>query len=297
MRVKISTLVSWGALVQFCLVLPVTLLLSIGLSGNEAWAETKKIALYMEKAEVLTSDGGSDHDMQRIPMSNAALEYGTEYADIGAFTNNYGNWTFWMGWNASFSETYEPTQETYNWVVYFSPEAIYVALHSGKSTYSGVDVNAGFSYFVGTMHLGSETRLRRALLTDELYSVSFSYSPISTSTLGIGIGALGMTNLSFGFSTSMTAMFEKNADKVVRAAEFGAGLSTSVSLTPFPIPFVVSIGTDTEPGDHPELGRFVGFYPILIWNLDSDPDLDLNPVDLMISRLERENLPAYNLSP
>ena len=78
-----------------------------------------------------------------VNPAKAELQYGQAYPDIGTFSNIWGNWTFWIGWDANFSETYDPEGESYAWVVYFAPEAVYLALQSSKSVYSGVNVNAG----------------------------------------------------------------------------------------------------------------------------------------------------------
>jgi hypothetical protein len=34
--------------------------------------------------------------------SLAALEYGQAYSDIGTFSNVWGKWTLWVGWDANF---------------------------------------------------------------------------------------------------------------------------------------------------------------------------------------------------
>ena len=61
---------------------------------------------------------------------NAAPQYGVESQEIGTFETPTGNWITWIGWDATFSETYTPENETYNWMVFFAPEGIYVALAS-----------------------------------------------------------------------------------------------------------------------------------------------------------------------
>ena len=247
-----------------------------------------------EMFKALTANQGVAQPLQHSTKGQpATLVYGQEYPDIGTFTNQWGNWSYWMGWNYSVSETYLPTKETYNWIVYFAPEAIYVSLQSGKSVYSGVDVSGGASYFNGVLNLHDESRLRRALLENEMTGISFSKSLMS---LKSPVGAfMGPASLSMGLSASFSFMREKNTNNIARGFEQGAGLSVSYSLVPMPIPFSVSIGTDTEPGDPPELGQFHGFYPILIWDLEEDPNL--NPIDLMVRELENEQLPSLNMSP
>ena len=60
-----------------------------------------------------------------------------------------GGWSVWVGWNASFSDSYLPESETYNWFVFFAPEGIYAGLTSAASTVSSVDVFAAIGGFIG----------------------------------------------------------------------------------------------------------------------------------------------------
>jgi len=109
----------------------------------------------------------------------AALNYGQAYDDIGTFKTPWGNWCFWIGWDATFSETYTPANETYAWVACFAPEAIYVALQSGKGLYSAANVNVGLDYFYGALNLATAPRVSTIVLKDELN--------LSTNLLGVNI--------------------------------------------------------------------------------------------------------------
>ncbi len=221
-------------------------------------------------------------------FAHADLTYATAYPDIGTFSNKWGNWSFWMGWDGNFSETYVPEGESYGWFVYFAPEAVYVALQSSKSVYSGVDVNAGFKEFYGVINLSGSDRLSESFLAD-LRSVSFSTNSFSASAPGIGVGALAIGNLSFSLSAGITLSREKTSDVLKRGVQLDAGLSISYDLVANPLPFSVSLGTDCEPGDPPELCQFHGFYPIIIWNIAQEAET--NPIDLTVSKLN-ESTPA-----
>ncbi|MCD6217506.1 hypothetical protein J7L05_06560, partial [bacterium] len=70
---------------------------------------------------------------------NREIVPGVMYPDIGTFDG----WSFWVGYDAAFSESYMPEGESYAWVVHFAPEGMYVSLQGGECLYSGVDVNAG----------------------------------------------------------------------------------------------------------------------------------------------------------
>lgn len=218
--------------------------------------------------------------------AKAALEYGQAYSDIGTFSNKWGNWCFWMGWDANFSETYDPEGESYAWVIYFAPEAVYLALQSSKSLYSGVNVNAGYKYFYGILDLEIGNRVSTKMLTSEFSSVGLSTNLFSASTAGIGVGAFSMGNLSFALSTGMTFLIEKNSKIVKRGVQIDSGVSVSYDLIAIPLPFSVSLGIDCDVNDDPpELCKFYGFYPIIIWDLEQQASK--NPVDLVISELQK----------
>ncbi len=215
-------------------------------------------------------------------QGKAALNYGQAYPDIGTFETPNGNWCFWVGWDANFSETYTPEGESYAWVVYFAPEAIYLALQSSKSVYSGVNINAGYKYFYGSLNLENGDRVSEGLLAG-LESVSLSRNLFSASTPGIGVGAFGLGNLSFSLSAGITFSKEKPTDTLKRAVQIDSGISVSFDLISIPLPFSVSLGTDCVVGDPPELCKFHGFYPIVIHDIEQ-PSAQ-NPIDLLISKL------------
>jgi len=212
------------------------------------------------------------------------LNYGQAYDDIGTFQTPWGNWCFWIGWDATFSETYTPTNETYAWVVYFAPEAIYVALQSGKGLYSAVNVNVGLDYFYGALDLATEPRVSTIVLKDELRSVTISRNAFDVSG---GIPGTGpFAQLSFSLSSGITFLKEKSSGNLRRGIQRSFGLSLALDLISLPLPLSVSLGIDTDPDDPPELGQFVGFYPILIWDLPENTPQ--NPIDLMVARMEND---------
>jgi hypothetical protein len=218
------------------------------------------------------------------PPANAQPQYGYTSPDIGTFQTPTGNWTIWIGWDANFSETYVPEGESYAWVVYFAPEAVYVALQSSKSFYSGVNVNAGFKYFYGSLNLGADDRLTGTLIDNDLKSVGLSKNLFDISTPGTGVGVFGGPSLSFALSAGLTFLRENNSDSLQRGIQVDSGVSVSYDLMSLPLPFSVSLGTDCNGQDPPELCSFIGFYPIIIWDIDEQTSQ--NPVDEVISYLE-----------
>ena len=221
--------------------------------------------------------------------AKAELTYGTPCNDIGTFQTPWGNWCFWIGWDATFSETYTPTNETYCWVVYFAPEAIYVALQNGKGLYSAVNVNAGLDYFYGALNLATETRVRRLMLKDELHTVAISRNAFDVSGGMPGTGPFAQ--LSFSMSSGLTFLKEKTTGKVLRGNQISFGVSLALDLIKLPLPISVSLGID-DPDK--VLGQFIGFYPVLIWDLPETTTQ--NPLDVMVSKLESDTsvpLPPY----
>ncbi|OEU62653.1 MAG: hypothetical protein BBJ57_05655 [Desulfobacterales bacterium PC51MH44] len=214
----------------------------------------------------------------------AELNYGTAYDDIGTFQSPWGNWCFWIGWDATFSESYTPTNETYASVVYFAPEAIYVALQSGKGLYSAVNVNVGLDYFYGGLKLATATRFSSTLPEDDTRSITISTNGFSPSGGVPGTGPFAQ--LSFAISSGITFIKEKNTGTLRRGIQQSYGLSLALDLIKLPLPLSVSLGIDCEAGDPPELCQFVGFYPILIWDLPENTTQ--NPIDLMVSKLESD---------
>lgn len=208
--------------------------------------------------------------------ARAELNYGVAYSDIGTFQTLSGNLCLWVGWDANFSETYNPEGESYAWVVYFAPEAIYLALQSSKSVYSGVNVNAGFKYFYGALNIANGNRLT-AVLLGKLRSVGLSMN--SFKTPGIGVGPFSLGNLSFALSVGLTCWQEKATGILQRGIQFDSGVSISYDLILNPLPFSVSLGIDWDDS------QFIGFYPIVIYNIEQQASQ--NPIDLLISELEK----------
>lgn len=224
--------------------------------------------------------------------SKADPTYGVASPDIGTFQTSWGNWTFWVGWDASFSETYTPTNETYCWVVYFAPEAIYVALQSGKGLYSAVNVNVGLDYFYGGLNLATSTRLQGTTIRDNLHTVTISRNAFDVSG---GIPGTGpFSQLSFSLSSGITFLKEKNTGTLLRGFQRSYGLSLALDLISLPLPLSVCLGIDKDADDPPELGQFVGFYPVIIWDLPTNTSE--NPIDLLATRMENDTsgaLPTY----
>lgn len=221
----------------------------------------------------------------------AQLSYGTPVDSIGTFQTPWGNWVYWIGWDATFSEDYLPTNETYSWVVYFAPEAVYVALQSSKGLYSAVNVNAGTDYFHGSLNLQNTTRLTKNLLDNGLKSVTLSRNLFGVSG---GLPGTGLfAQLSWSMSSAMTFLKEKNTGQLRRGVQQGWGTSVALDLVSLPLPISVSQGIDCDRStDPPELCVTDAFWPVIIWNLPPDtsanPPKFHNPVDLMIDRLKSD---------
>lgn len=183
--------------------------------------------------------------------------YGKASPTIGTFNG----WTGWVGWEGSFSDTYEPIKEKYAWVVYFAPEAVYVALQAGMANYSGVDVNMGYKYFYGFLKTTSADQTLTTSFADSLWSVSFSKESI-----GLFEGAGPMSHLSMGLEVEAAFFCVEHTKKLLPALQLGAGFSVAYSLLPVNLPFGVELDTDwiysAKRGNKPP---FTGFYPIAIW--------------------------------
>jgi hypothetical protein len=177
------------------------------------------------------------------------LVWGKAYDDIGTFDG----WSFWVGFEASFSESYSPDSESYAWVIHFAPEGIYLSLQKGKAVYSGVDVNAGFSFFYGLVQSPSKERITKAFF-NSMSGVTFSLSSFSTNAAGVG----PLSNLSMGISSSNTFFRKGKSDTFLRAVQYGTGFSVSYALVANPFPFSVSLGTESS--------MTAAFYPISTWD-------------------------------
>lgn len=198
--------------------------------------------------------------------AKAALNFGTPYDEIGTF----GGWTFWLGWDASFSETYLPDSETYAWVVYFAPEGVFVALQKSKSTYSAVDVFAGVDYFYGALVSLAGNTLKRSYI-DSLLGVNISLNSWNFSP---PVGSPFFT-LSAAIKSGQTFFRRGPIKNLERGVQYTAGISVSNAFVPMPIPLSVSLDYES--------GVSAGFYPIIEWDL---PPSSENPVDQIISGLE-----------
>ncbi|MDJ0867564.1 MAG: MYXO-CTERM sorting domain-containing protein [Myxococcota bacterium] len=195
--------------------------------------------------------------------ARADLNFGSRYDQIGTF----GGWSFWTGWDASFSEDYTPTSESFAWVVYLAPEGVFVALQSGEAVYSSIDVYLGTGYFYGALLSPHGDVLPKSHI-ESLSSATLSRS------MGLPVAPLGpYSQLSAGISVGMT-FFHQN-DVVTRAIQYSAGASVSYNLA-FSWPVGVSLSI---PGE----GQFIGFYPVIEWDVRPAPGS--NPLDAIQAAL------------
>jgi hypothetical protein len=196
----------------------------------------------------LTAQGGDS------PVGRQLI-WGKAYNDMGTFNG----WSFWVGFEASFSESYTPESESYAWVIHFAPEGIYLSLQKGKAVYSGVDVNAGFAFFYGMVQSPSKERISKDFF-DSMSGVTFSLSSFSTNAAGVG----PLSNLSMGISSSNTFFRKGKSNSFLRAVQYGTGFSVAYALITNPFPFSVSLGTES--------GMEAGFYPISTWDIGGEQD-------------------------
>lgn len=199
--------------------------------------------------------------------SNRKLKFGTSYDNIGTFDG----WTFWVGYDASFSENYDPKSESYAWVVHFAPEGMYVSLQKGKATYSAVDVNAGFGFLYGLLYSPDGNLVTRSYFSD-ISGITFSVSVFSLPAAPVG----ALSQLSVGISSGTTFFRSGSSKKLQRAIQYSTGFSTSFNLMPVSFPFGVSLGCSSE--------VTAGFYPIAEWDIW---DNEGNPTDAIISGLKQ----------
>ncbi|MBN1799819.1 MAG: hypothetical protein JW822_14675 [Spirochaetales bacterium] len=194
------------------------------------------------------------------PLSRELI-WGKAYNDIGTF----GGWSFWIGFDASFSESYTPESESYAWVIHFAPEGIYLSLQKGKALYSGVDVNAGFGFFYGMVKSPYNDRITKDFFS-KMSGVTFSVSSFSTNAAGVG----PLSNLSAGISSSNTFFRKGKTDTFLRAVQYGAGFSVAYALVSNPFPFSVSLGIESSVE--------AGFYPIGEWDIFIEEDDPLKAI-------------------
>lgn len=211
---------------------------------------------------LLTESAKADNESP----SKRKLKFGTSYDDIGTFDG----WTFWVGYDASFSENYNPKSESYAWVVHFAPEGMYVSLQKGKAVYSAVDVNAGFDFFYGILYSPDGDRVTRSYFSD-LSGISFSISDFSLPAAPVG----ALSQLSVGISSGTAFFRSGSSKKLQRAIQYSTGFSTSFNLMPVSFPFGVSLGYESE--------VTAGFYPIAEWDIW---DTEEKPVEAIISGLK-----------
>jgi hypothetical protein len=205
------------------------------------------LLLWMQPV-TLTAQGGD-------APAGRTLIWGKAYDDIGTFDG----WSFWVGFEASFSESYAPESESYAWVIHFAPEGIYLSLQKGKAVYSGVDVNAGFAFFYGLVQSPSRERITKAFF-NSMSGVTFSLSSFGVNAAGVG----PLSNLSMGISSSNTFFRKGKSDTFLRAVQYGTGLGVAYALVANPFPFSVSLGTES--------GMEAGFYPISTWDPGGEQD-------------------------
>ncbi len=202
--------------------------------------------------------------------SNTVRASGPEVNSIGTFNGI----TFWLGYNFSFSENYNPESETYNWMFYIAPEGLYVGLTSVRSVYSGVDVNASGSVFYGTWAIPASKLSPPSDGQDPgLYTVSWdnmntisgitiTQSPVSASIPSIG----PLLNFGLGLSVGPTFFRVGNSKKLEKAIQLNSILGVSLSLIPMPS-FLPGVSLDKSgPGDTNLTGKDTGFYPVILWN-------------------------------
>lgn len=212
--------------------------------------------------------------MRHQMVENAAgLAYGSPAASIGTFDG----WTFWIGWDGSFSENYDPLSETYAWVVYFAPEGVFLALQWAESNYSNVDTYAAFDYFYGVMHSPFGATLPKSFVNN-LNGITISIDAFNS-----GFAPLGaLSQLSMAISSAQTVFRIGSLKTLQRAVQYSAGMTASFSLIPFSLPFGVSLDYAS--------GVEAGFYPIMLWDLDAQSGQ--NPIEQIRDELERRSAAA-----
>lgn len=195
-----------------------------------------------------------------------APKLGTRSSEIGTFNG----WSCWVGWEGSFSDSYDPVKEKYAWVTYFAPEAIYVALQPSQAVYSGVDVNMGIKYFYGFLQAPNGSQMLQANYVSNLWSVSFSIGyPEAIPPVGL------MAHFSMGFEIEQGFFRMQNTRTLLPGVQWGAGYSASYSLLPISLPFTVELDRDwVAPPAEP---KFSGFWPVVIWNRTVNPSQ--HPID------------------
>lgn len=211
----------------------------------------------------------------------AALpKLGTQSSQIG----NFGGWTFMLGWEGSFSDSYAPEKEKYSWNVFLAPEGIYVGLLAQQAVYSAVDVNMAIKYFYGFIQAPNGSLVTTAsFLSDDVWSVSFSIGyPDAIPPVGI------MSQLSLGFEVEQAFFRIKRSRTLIPGVQYGAGYGASFSLLPSILPITVELDRDwIAPPAEPKPSLF---WPIVLWN--SPPNPNLHPIDQIQSALQQLDAPS-----
>ena len=174
-----------------------------------------------------------------------------QLSQIGTFNH----WALWMGWEGSFSDTYLPNSEAYDWVVHFAPEGVYLSLQSSKSVYSGVDVFYGIGSFIGmVVSPDGDVVTRDYIGSLQGSSITFNLNPFAVA----GVGPLSQ----LGFAAGLGPTFFQKGDSNTfeRGIQYNQSLSVSFSLIPFNVPVSVSMNYESTFNN--------GFYPIISWDLD-----------------------------
>lgn len=219
-------------------------------------------------------------------VSNVSLAVDTP--QLGVRTDTIGTingWTVWTGWNGSFSDSYAPESETYNWVVYFAPEAIYVGLLSAESVYSAVDVFASVGTFFGA-YKSPDGDVSKWSDVSNLYGVTIS-KDLTLAAVPVGPMSGGSISAAAGFT-----LFRVGDTPIFRRAlQLNVSYGASFALVSIPLAPTVTMDFKSN-----ITGQDTGFWPVILWDMEVDPDLD--PVTNVILQLqkvlaEKTNSPDY----
>ncbi|HEQ60218.1 MAG TPA: hypothetical protein ENN74_01260 [Firmicutes bacterium] len=209
--------------------------------------------------------------VSKVVGSAQSPRLGVASEQIGTFWG----WTLWVGWDASWSETYVPEGESYAMVAYFAPEGVYFALQRSEFVYSGVDVFAGVGAFMGAAaspgrQYFTKTSLGNSVGISLSYGMklipTFSYAPVPSLSHGI------------------TFFRDGSSDSLQHAIQLGCGASVNLSLLPFSLPVGVQLGRECKDPPTP-CGVYSGFWPVILWGLD--PSAGGSPLDVIIQGLEQ----------
>jgi len=234
------------------------------------------------EAVVAALQGGEDgaEALHQSAILSSTATPGTFSDQIGTFWG----WTVWLGWDASWSETYTPEGESYAMVVYFAPEGIYLALQRSEFVYSGVDVFAGVGVFLGAAAFpGEEYFTKTALGKNVTLSLSQGMKFVPTFS----------PSPKLSLSHSLSFYREEGTDAPQHAFQLGIGASINFDLLPFSLPVGVSLGTSPPCEKDPvnTCGIYSGFWPIVIWSQDGQ--VGGNPLGQIIDGLEKiQGLPG-----